>query len=257
MSDLIPPAELQLAHEKYEQEHPVPETKAEILVRICRSDPTYTVAELAEAAERSTSWVRRILKQAGIIPAKAPRLAKTPAKSSKRSTQATATRKLKRFLHDARAAGVIFRQVGNFFEVEVPDGLRAEDYEPMIRANAEKIFEVLWPPIPSFRRRPKCQICAPKTGCRTTGHTIGNEQFCPICNHTCRAHFAPQHFGDLLNLPTKYDFAGYCNVHDAKGKGCECPGFPVAPKPVKTKKAKVTATQMPLLPAPQQGQVNP
>jgi len=253
MSDLIPPAELQLAHEKYEQEHPVPETKAEILVRICRSDPTYTVAELAEAAERSTSWVRRILKQAGIIPAKAPRLAKTPAKSSKRSTQATATRKLKRFLHDARAAGVIFRRSGNFFEVEVPDGLQAEDYEPMIRANAEKIFEVLWPTPPSFRRRPKCQICAPKTGCRTIGHTIGNEQFCPICNHACRSHFAPQHFGDLLNLPTKYDFAGGCN------KCKKCPGFPVAPKPVKTKKAKVTATQMPLpvINDQQTGDVNP
>jgi hypothetical protein len=41
-------------------------TKAEILVEIVREDATYTVAELSEASGRSSHWVRKTLRQAGI-----------------------------------------------------------------------------------------------------------------------------------------------------------------------------------------------
>jgi hypothetical protein len=58
------------AHYLERQEQPRPKAKAEILAEICREDPTCTVAELATAAERSKSWVRRTLKQAGIVLAK-------------------------------------------------------------------------------------------------------------------------------------------------------------------------------------------
>lgn len=56
-----------------QQQQPRPKTKAEkcesdrrVLLEVATEDPTLTVAELAEAAERSPSWVRRHLKQAGI-----------------------------------------------------------------------------------------------------------------------------------------------------------------------------------------------
>ncbi len=76
---LIPVEDLIRAHERYlreqerlraESQTTRPKTKAEILCEIAREDPTVTVAELAEAAERSASWVRKTLRQAGIAPAK-------------------------------------------------------------------------------------------------------------------------------------------------------------------------------------------
>jgi hypothetical protein len=72
MSFLIPEEEIRTLQEKYEREHRTP---AQILVRVAR-DPEFagaTVAELATAAERSQSWVRRTLKAAGIVPVKPPR----------------------------------------------------------------------------------------------------------------------------------------------------------------------------------------
>jgi hypothetical protein len=201
--------------------------------------PEFT--HLLPQIEAKKESVRAVIEGQQAVPYKSLRPAKTP-KSSRRSALATATRKLKKFLRDAQAAGVVFRRSGVFFEVELPDGLRVEDYEPTIRANAEKIFAMLWPAPPSFRRRPRCEICPPKTGCRTVGATVDNEQICPLCGCACRSHYKAQHFGDLLNLPTKYDFPGGCN------KCNKCPGFPVAPRPVKAKKtkAKVTAVQLPL-----------
>lgn len=53
-----------------EQAHPHVKTKAEILLEVVRDFPDATVNELAEAAERSTSWVRRTLKNAGVTLAK-------------------------------------------------------------------------------------------------------------------------------------------------------------------------------------------
>jgi hypothetical protein len=67
MGSLIPEAELQAARERYLREHPVPPSRAEILCEVAREDPSLTVAELASAADRSPAWVRRILKQAGIV----------------------------------------------------------------------------------------------------------------------------------------------------------------------------------------------
>jgi len=66
-SSLIPEEDLQRAREKYLRENPVPPTHAEILCRIAREDPTLTVAQLADAAERSRSWVRKVLRQNGIV----------------------------------------------------------------------------------------------------------------------------------------------------------------------------------------------
>ncbi len=76
---LIPPEDLRAANERYLQEQAahVPKAKdrrAEILLEVVREDPNaYTVAQLAEAAERSPSWVRKHLRAAGITLAKAGR----------------------------------------------------------------------------------------------------------------------------------------------------------------------------------------
>lgn len=69
---LFPPEDLERAHDRYlqEQEQARPKTKAEILCEIATEDPTCTVTELAEAAERSKSWVRKHLRAAGITLAK-------------------------------------------------------------------------------------------------------------------------------------------------------------------------------------------
>jgi predicted HTH transcriptional regulator len=76
MDDLIPTEDLARAHERYlheqervraERQRTRPKTRAEILCEIVREDPTVTIAELAEAADRSASWVRRTLRQAGIV----------------------------------------------------------------------------------------------------------------------------------------------------------------------------------------------
>jgi hypothetical protein len=47
--------------------------KARILLEAARDFPHATAKEFAEAAEMSTSWVRRTLKRAGIVPPRAPR----------------------------------------------------------------------------------------------------------------------------------------------------------------------------------------
>jgi hypothetical protein len=49
-------------------------SKAEILIEIVRKDPGVdTVRELAEASGMSPSWVRRVLRAAGLRAANAPR----------------------------------------------------------------------------------------------------------------------------------------------------------------------------------------
>jgi hypothetical protein len=73
MPSLIPEEDLQRAREKYAREHPAPPTHAEILCRVAREDLSLTVAQLADAAERSRSWVRRTLKQNGIVLIKPPK----------------------------------------------------------------------------------------------------------------------------------------------------------------------------------------
>jgi hypothetical protein len=69
---LFPREDLERAHALYEAERQSKrvKTKAEILIEIAREDPTCTVAELADAAERSPSWVRKHLQVAGIVLAK-------------------------------------------------------------------------------------------------------------------------------------------------------------------------------------------
>jgi hypothetical protein len=70
MGFLFPEEEIAEMKRKWAAEHPEPPkppTHAEILCRIAREDPTLTVATLADAAERSPAWVRRVLRQNGIV----------------------------------------------------------------------------------------------------------------------------------------------------------------------------------------------
>jgi transposase len=67
---LIPHEDLARAHAHYLAQHAPqtrPKTKTEILLEVVREFPDATVAELAEAAERSPSWVRKHLRAAGIV----------------------------------------------------------------------------------------------------------------------------------------------------------------------------------------------
>jgi hypothetical protein len=79
---LIPHEDLARSHANYmqkqaEQAQPRPKTRADILIEIVREDSTCTVAELAEAAERSPSWVRKHLRTAGIALVKPTRRKET------------------------------------------------------------------------------------------------------------------------------------------------------------------------------------
>ena len=66
--NLFEPTELESARAQYLQQHaPQTKTRAEILCDIATEDPTCTIAELATAAERSKSWVRKHLRAAGIV----------------------------------------------------------------------------------------------------------------------------------------------------------------------------------------------
>lgn len=56
--------DLQLMLEKHVQARP--KAKAEILLEVVAEFPDATVAELATAAERSPSWVRKHLRAAGV-----------------------------------------------------------------------------------------------------------------------------------------------------------------------------------------------
>ncbi len=60
--------ELSQMQEEYlaKQEQARVKTKAEILLEVVAEFPDATVAELAEAAERSKTWVRRTLRAAGV-----------------------------------------------------------------------------------------------------------------------------------------------------------------------------------------------
>jgi hypothetical protein len=76
--NLFEPEDLARAQARYLAQHapqarPKTKTKAEILCEIATEDPTVTVAELATAAERSPSWVRKHLRAAGIVLAKPTR----------------------------------------------------------------------------------------------------------------------------------------------------------------------------------------
>jgi len=60
---LIPEADLQHSREKYFAANPTP---AMICVRTLKTNPDMTTAELALIVSRSRSWVRKVLKAAGI-----------------------------------------------------------------------------------------------------------------------------------------------------------------------------------------------
>lgn len=60
---LIPEEDLRRAQEKYFRLHPTP---AMLTVRTLKAKPDMTTAELALIVSRSRSWVRKVLKAAGL-----------------------------------------------------------------------------------------------------------------------------------------------------------------------------------------------
>jgi hypothetical protein len=76
MKFLFPESELQAAHDEYlaaqKLAYPRVKSKSEILLEVVADFPDATVNELAEAAERSTSWVRKQLRAAGVALTKPP-----------------------------------------------------------------------------------------------------------------------------------------------------------------------------------------
>jgi hypothetical protein len=71
---LIPAEELQASRKRYLREHPEDRAeirrenarRAKVLIEVATEDPSLTVAQLADYAERKPAWVRRTLKTAGI-----------------------------------------------------------------------------------------------------------------------------------------------------------------------------------------------
>lgn len=82
MATLISKKTIKALHEKYEREHPAPETPAEALCRVARANLDAKVKDLAFAAERSPAWVCRVLKQNGIVLIKPPRKRRMKIKAS-------------------------------------------------------------------------------------------------------------------------------------------------------------------------------
>jgi hypothetical protein len=82
MATLIPEETIEALREKYEREHPAPETPAEALCRVARANPDASLADLSFAAERSEAWVRKTLKAAGIVLVKPQRQRRMKVKPS-------------------------------------------------------------------------------------------------------------------------------------------------------------------------------
>jgi hypothetical protein len=67
MGSLIPEADLRRAQEKYYAANP---TREMVCIRTLKANPTMTTAELSLILGRSQSWVRRVLKAAGLSAAR-------------------------------------------------------------------------------------------------------------------------------------------------------------------------------------------
>ncbi len=82
MGSLFTAEKIEAMREKYEREHPAPETPAEALCRVARANLDAKVKDLAFAAERSPAWARRVLRQAGIVLIKPPKKRRLKLKAS-------------------------------------------------------------------------------------------------------------------------------------------------------------------------------
>jgi hypothetical protein len=146
-------------------------------------------------------------------------------------------RKLKKLIRTIQDRGGVFTPAGNLFSCSLPDELMC--HENAIRTNAPEIRQLLWPVVKSsLKKRRTCEICRGGSGCRQRGVLV-EEQVCPLCGHSCRSHHAQQVFPDIV-------FAAGCHRwvegSDGEYRICMCPGWPVAPEPVTTKRKKAISS---------------
>jgi len=231
--------------------------RAERLVWLAQQNSTACLQDLAHACERSEKWTAKVLLEAGITPLGAK---PSPVKSA-RATAASNTRKVRKLIVDAKAAGVQFERTfalgpdgAGFFRTHFPDESVRALFDSKIVEHATRIYELLFPPRHQTRpRRKKCEICRGGSGCRKRGASgIGNELPCPVCSHPCRSHYVGmraqlREFGYLpsvLNDPQWGTPDGCTHAYrDAAGKPapCPCPGWPPAPpKPARKTRGKKT-----------------
>jgi hypothetical protein len=82
MGFLYSDEEMKQMRADWAREHPEPPSHAEKLVALVRANPTAKVKDLAFAAGRSPAWVRRVMKQNGIVLIKPPKKPRVKAKAT-------------------------------------------------------------------------------------------------------------------------------------------------------------------------------
>jgi hypothetical protein len=103
--------------------------------------------------------------------------AKTQVAKSARATAATNTRKVKKLIADAQAAGVTFERTyalgpggAGFFNAFFPNDETRAAFAPDLLEQATRIYQLLFPPSRQTQpRRKKCEICKGGSGCRKRG----------------------------------------------------------------------------------------
>jgi hypothetical protein len=160
-------------------------------------------------------------------------------------------KQLHKLIREVQDAGGSFR-VGEsrrgLTRIELPPEL--VHLHSRIVGNAGEICKLLFP-VPKKRssKPPKrhCLICAPGTGCRTTRFAHYDKFLvCQHCGHACYRHFQGLHFPQFPQ-DVRWNTPDGCNqfiqpdADNLDGVYCSCPGWPIAPKPVKAKKRKASA----------------
>jgi hypothetical protein len=149
------------------------------------------------------------------------------------------TRALRKLVNTVEAAGGWFAKRDErpyLMDVDLPESL--SQHESTIRENYDAILGMLFPQARSSRKkRFTCAICKSGAGCRRR-QAIKDYQNCPTCTHWCISHFLPEaHSSGGCLKWVGPDFAM---------TRCKCPGWPVAPEPVKTRKKATQENVMPL-----------
>jgi hypothetical protein len=155
-------------------------------------------------------------------------------------------RKLRKLIKTIQDAGGEFHRSpsGRFFDyIKLPEQLI---YRQLVLDNAMAIFPLVFPPpkrSSARPRRPKCSIClrdGSDGGCRTLGR-LGTRVPCKLCGHDCWNHFGPERDYPLggCNVMIPDRSAG-TKLTFQPAPRCQCPGWPVASAPTKTRKKKNT-----------------
>lgn len=209
------------------------------ITEVARANPGSALADLAQACSRSPRWTAQVLREAGVVFFEAPETQKPTPPRSPRSIKASTTRLVKKLIAEARSLGCVFERsagiaVGgsSFFQVVCPDDATRERFEPLIRQHAVRIFDVLYPPAPRYRKKRACLICKAGSGCRKRGLGPGHELVCPACRHTCRSHY-PAEVSYYKHVTPGGCYAFTQPTDDVEMKfACLCKGWPeAAPAP--------------------------